>query len=132
MFYRAQGLDWISRIGYAVSEDGFTWNRLRQPILVPQNASDARGVEDPRVTAIGNEFIMAYTAYGTQPRGAGQIGITPMFARSQNLVKWERIGPLVTGEDSKDHLVFPRKFGGAYLAFHRGAPQSFGPPLPMI
>jgi len=122
MFYRAQGLDWISRIGYAVSEDGFTWNRLRQPILVPQDASDARGVEDPRVTAIGNEFIMAYTAYGTQPRGAGQIGITPMFARSQNLVRWERIGPLVTGEDSKDHLVFPRKFGGAYLAFHRRTP----------
>lgn len=122
MFYRAQGLDWISRIGYAVSEDGFTWNRLRQPILVPQDASDARGVEDPRVTAIGNEFIMAYTAYGTQPRGAGQIGITPMFARSQNLVRWERIGPLVTGEDSKDHLVFPRKIGGAYLAFHRRTP----------
>jgi len=47
MFYRAQGLDWISRIGYAVSEDGFTWNRLRQPILVPQDASDARGVKIP-------------------------------------------------------------------------------------
>ena len=28
MHYRAQGLDWISRIGYAVSQDGITWNRL--------------------------------------------------------------------------------------------------------
>ena len=29
MHYRAQGLDWISRIGYAVSADGVHWNRLR-------------------------------------------------------------------------------------------------------
>ena len=35
MFYRAQGLDWVSRIGYAVSEDGVHWNRLRRPVLEP-------------------------------------------------------------------------------------------------
>ena len=123
MFYRAQGLDWISRIGYAVSTDGLTWNRLRQPILTPQDTSDARGVEDPRVTPLEGEFIMAYTAYGTPLSGAaGQFGITPMLARSQNLITWERIGPLVTGEDDKDHLVFPRKIGGAYFAFHRRTP----------
>ena len=33
MYYRAQGLDWVSRIGYAVSPDGVHWNRLRAPIL---------------------------------------------------------------------------------------------------
>ena len=30
MHYRAQGLDWVSRIGYAVSADGVHWNRLRR------------------------------------------------------------------------------------------------------
>src|SRR5919202_883529 len=52
MHYRAQGLDWISRIGYAVSADGVQWNRLRRPVLEPSGEEDARGVEDPRVTEI--------------------------------------------------------------------------------
>ena len=51
MFYRAQGLDWVSRIGYAVSPDGARWNRLRRPVLEPHDGSDSRGVEDPRVVA---------------------------------------------------------------------------------
>ena len=37
MHYRAQGLDWISRIGYAVSADGVNWNRLRRPVMIPEN-----------------------------------------------------------------------------------------------
>ena len=36
MHYRAQGLDWVSRIGYAVSRDGLQWNRLREPVLLPR------------------------------------------------------------------------------------------------
>ena len=47
MHYRAQGMDWLSRIGYAVSADGIHWNRLRRPVLEPLDASDARGIEDP-------------------------------------------------------------------------------------
>lgn len=128
MFYRAQGLDWISRIGYAVSTDGIHWNRLRRPVLEPQDASDSRGVEDPRITEIDGQFYMTYTAYGTALGESGQPthlggGIQPMIARSQNLVAWERVGPIVTGEDNKDHILFPRRIGGRYLAFHRRAPQ---------
>src|SRR5687768_16092977 len=66
MHFRAQGLDWISRIGYAVSADGIHWNRLRQPVMVPQDGSDSRGVEDPRVTQIEDRFYMCYTAYGRE------------------------------------------------------------------
>ncbi len=64
MFYRAQGLDWVSRIGHAISEDGVQWNRNREPILVPTGEDEARGIEDPRVTEIDGLFYMTYTAYG--------------------------------------------------------------------
>jgi len=121
MHYRAQGLDWISRIGYAMSTDGVHWNRLREPVLAPQGDLEARGVEDPRVTAIDGNFIMAYTAYGAST--VGGFNITPMFARSQNLVDWERLGPLVRGEDNKDHLLFPSRIRGRYVALHRRPPQ---------
>lgn len=128
MHYRAQGLDWISRIGYAVSSDGIRWNPLKEPVLGPADATDSRGVEDPRVTEIDGEFFMAYTAYGREFRGTGEPthaggGILPMIARSSNLITWERIGPIVVGEDNKDHVLFPRKIGARYVAFHRRRPH---------
>jgi predicted GH43/DUF377 family glycosyl hydrolase len=121
MHYRAQGLDWTSRIGYAVSTDGVHWNRLREPVLAPAGERESRGVEDPRVTQIDGQFYMAYTAYGRGP--AARFEITPMFARSANLLAWERLGPLVTGEDNKDHVLFPRQIGSRYVALHRRPPQ---------
>ncbi len=121
MHYRAQGLDWVSRIGYAVSADGVRWNRLRRPVLEPANENEARGVEDPRVTEIDGTFYMAYTAYARSP--VGSFNITPMFARSTNLIAWERISALVHGEDNKDHSLFPRKVNGRFLAFHRRPPN---------
>lgn len=128
MHYRAQGLDWVSRIGYAVSADGVTWNRLRRPVLEPVDGSDSRGVEDPRVTEIEGRFYMCYTAYGREFHGPGRPthsggGILPMIARSDNLVTWERLGPIVRGEDNKDHVLFPRKVRGQYLALHRRSPD---------
>lgn len=128
MHYRAQGLDWVSRIGYAVSEDGVHWNRLRRPVLEPADGSDSRGVEDPRVTQIDGLFFMCYTAYGREFQGSGEPthaggGILPMIARSENLITWERLGPLVRGEDNKDHVLFPRRIGGRYVALHRRRPH---------
>lgn len=128
MFYRAQGLDWVSRIGYAVSSDGVNWNRLRDPILEPIDEAEARGVEDPRITEIDGVFYMAYTAYGRDFSSEGEPAlaggsILPMIARSENLITWERIGPIVRDEDNKDHVLFPRKIRGRFIALHRRWPQ---------
>ncbi len=128
MHYRAQGLDWISRIGYAVSMDGVAWSRLSKPIMEPHDGTDSRGVEDPRVVEIDGMFYMTYTAYGRDFQGKGAAthllgGILPMIARSENLITWERIGPIVVGEDNKDHVLFPRKIGGRFVAFHRRWPN---------
>jgi predicted GH43/DUF377 family glycosyl hydrolase len=128
MHYRAQGLDWISRIGYAVSEDGVHWNRLRQPVISPVDGTESRGVEDPRVTEIDQRFYMCYTAYGREFVGEGTPthlggGILPMIAVSENLITWKRIGPIVRGEDNKDHVLFPRKINGRYAVLHRRWPN---------
>ncbi len=121
MWYRAQGVDRVSRIGYAVSLDGVRWNRLRQPVLEPEGGLDMHGVEDPRVTELDGTFYMGYTAYGAD--GQSENTTTPMFARSDNLITWDRIGPLVRGEDNKDHFLLPRQLGGRYVAFHRRPPS---------
>lgn len=128
MWYRAQGLDWISRIGYAVSADGIHWNRLRRPVLEPVDATDSRGVEDPRVVWLDGRYVMTYTAYGRQFTGEGEPthnggGILPLVAVSENGITWQRLGPIVRGEDNKDHVLFPRKLNGRYAALHRRWPH---------
>ena len=128
MHYRAQGLDWISRIGYAVSEDGVHWNRLRRPVLAPHDMSDARGVEDPRVTEIEGRFYMCYTAYSREVAEGGSTthaggSVMPMIAVSDNLITWEALGAIVRDEDNKDHVLFPRRINGRYVALHRRPPQ---------
>ena len=87
MHYRAQGLDWVSRIGYAVSKDGIHWNRMRQPVLEPIDGTESRGVEDPRVTELDGVFYMCFTAYSRESSGERKPvdphfggGIMPMIA----------------------------------------------------
>lgn len=118
MLYRAQGMDRVSSIGYAVSSDGVHFNRLQQPVFTPQDEWDELGVEDPRVTYLSDEkrYIMAYTAYSSK-------GITPYFAESKNLITWKRIAPLEVGVKNKDHVLFPMKVKDRYVTFHRRIPN---------
>lgn len=112
MHYRAQGNAYQSCIGYAVSADGLTWNRLEQPVIVPhQGTDDYRGVEDPRVTPMDGQFYMTYTAFGSN-------SYFPMIARSDNLITWEDVGPLERAEN-KDHVLFPEKIDNCYVILHR-------------
>jgi predicted GH43/DUF377 family glycosyl hydrolase len=121
MHYRAQGRDLISRIGYAISHDGVDWDRSPDPILEPVNDRELKGVEDPRVTEIDGIFYMAYTAYS----GVGSLNesLTPMFAVSDDLLSWRRIGPLVQGENNKDHFLLPKMLKNRFVAFHRRWPD---------
>jgi len=116
MHYRAQGVDFVSRIGYAVSEDGLTWNRMENPVFSPHNGrEDYRGLEDPRVTPLDGRFYMCYTAYG-------ENGNYPMIAVSDNLITWEDVAPLELTEN-KDHVLFPEKINGRYAILHRRRPH---------
>lgn len=116
MHYRAQGVDFVSSVGYAVSPDGLAWNRLENPVLVPHNGrEDYRGIEDPRVTPLDGRFYMCYTAYG-------ENGNFPMIAASDNLITWTDVAPLEKTEN-KDHVLFPEKIGGRYAILHRRRPH---------
>ena len=88
------------------------------------------GVEDPRITFIGNldTYVMAYAAYG--PLGP-RIGL----ATSRDLVTWERLGPVsfdyqpslrtdLNLYPNKDAMFFPEPVPGpdgkpAYAMLHR-------------
>jgi beta-1,2-mannobiose phosphorylase / 1,2-beta-oligomannan phosphorylase len=116
MLYRAQGLDRISRIGCAISIDGYHFNRLKDPVLVPETEYEVFGVEDPRITRLDGVYYMLYTAYSSH-------GTRVALARSKNLIAWERVAVVLPDEDNKDAVLFPEKIGGQYVMFHRRIPD---------
>lgn len=111
-----------SCIGYAVSEDGIHFARLDEPVLTSNTVpEEAQGVEDPRVTKIGDTFYMLYTAYD----GARtQIAL----ATSTDLLHWQRHGIVLADTpfgNNKDAALFPEKIGGRYCMLHRPVPDIY-------
>lgn len=85
MHYRAQGLDRIGRIGYAVSEVDLHRNKLHRTVLESAAPRESRGVENPRVTETNGTYDMVYTAYDSC--GPEAFRITPIFA----LNRWGKL-----------------------------------------
>lgn len=117
LLYRAQGMDNnISRLGFAVSTDGYHFARLDRPVFEPEAETETWGVEDPRLTKIDGNYHMLYTAWSP-------LGIQVAMASSRNLFTWKRHGIVLPGPDNKDAAIFPEKVGGRYVMFHRIPPS---------
>ncbi|MFH1846468.1 MAG: glycosidase [Candidatus Omnitrophota bacterium] len=134
ILYRAQGSKTgISRFGYASSCDGFNVDeRLDYPVFCPdpENDMESSGVEDPRLTRIGDRIYLNYTAYGTNtgmayPVHGVQIGITSISVSDFLEKKWnwaKRFYPFFR-VDNKNSFLFPEKIKGKYVMIHRIPPH---------
>jgi len=62
MLYRAIGEydHYISRLGYAVSEDGINFKRFDAPVMEPTVRYELGGCEDPRLTIIDDTIYVTY------------------------------------------------------------------------
>lgn len=74
------------------------------------------GVEDPRITKIGNRYAMTYVTVNHWE------GVCTNLALSNNLRDWTRKG-IIFREQNKDVALFPEKIKGKYVALHR--PEGF-------
>ncbi|MBT4510764.1 MAG: glycosidase, partial [Chloroflexi bacterium] len=124
MVYRAFGDDEISRLGIAISENGFDFTeRLDKPIFEPNTPSEKMGCEDPRLTVIGDRVYMAYTAYDGL---VAQIAIASISVKEflkHRWGAWRRHGLVFPGFDDKDAAMFPETFNGKYAMLHRVDPH---------
>ena len=97
LFYRAvgKGDDWYSSLGYAISDDGESFRRFKDPLLTASLDIEKRGLEDPRLTKIDNTYYLTYTAYD---------GITARLclATSNDLKTWEKQGEMLTDWDASN------------------------------
>ncbi len=126
ILYRAVGNDGVSRLGYASSLDGYhIEERLLSPVFVPGNYAENGGCEDPRLTLLDEQCIMAYTALRDPVSNAHQIALTTIATDDfiNNRWNWgERCMPFA-GVRNKDAVILPRKVGGNYVMFHRIDPD---------
>lgn len=124
LIYRALGEDNISRLGLAVSEDGFKFTeRLEEPIFEPKRKSEARGCEDPRLTLIDGRLYMVYTAYDglVAQIALASIGVDDFL--NYRWGAWHRHGLVFPGFTDKDGTLFPERFNGRFAMLHRVDPH---------
>lgn len=105
--------------------------RFPEPVIRPTEdpeGCDYNGVEDPRVTRIGDTFYLVYCGYTAHPSGAK---MRVCLAQSRDLVHWEKLGPArgdVNRWPNKDGVLLPDPVGGRYFLLHRpmvGRPSDF-------
>ncbi len=127
ILYRAMGTDNVSRIGLASSTDGYTIDeRLPLPVFGPLTEEESQGCEDPRLTLFGDSLVMAYTAFGIHSHHqVYQVAITSINLDDflNRKWKWGERTLVFPGIHNKDAVLFPQKFNGDYVMFHRIEPD---------
>ncbi len=108
--------DGRSVFGLAMSDDGYHFQIHPEPVFSRATegifkAPENKGVEDPRVTQIGDMYYIFYSCYSS--RGF-QIGL----AQTRDFLHIERVA-LTTAIDYRNCVLFPEKIDGLYVRFER-------------
>lgn len=110
----------ISYIAIARSKDGKKFTIDKKPFIYPSDDYDCFGVEDPRITQIGEWYYVYFSV--VSPKG---VGVRLM--KTRDFKKIENCG-MIFAPENKDVLIFPEKINGKYYALHRPVPKSTGNP----
>lgn len=113
-----------SSVGLAVFTSEFELvRRFAYPVVVPSDdpmSFDYNGVEDQRVTRIGDTFYMVYC--GFNPNLPVHHNIHICMAISTDLIHWTKLGPVhgsVNDYPNKDAVLLPEPIDGMYVMLHR-------------
>lgn len=111
---RADGLfrlTFTSHLRVVRCGDGRAVREVTPVTLLPQADTEEFGVEDPRVTPIGDRFYVTYVA-------VSRHGPATALASTLDFRSFERHG-VVFCPENKDVVLFPETLGGAFAALHR-------------
>src|SRR5439155_3619406 len=106
-------LNFISHLRVARSKDGHSIDSADGAIFGPANQYEEFGVEDPRITRIGDTFYITYVA-------VSRHGVATALASTRDFKSFQRHG-IIFSPENKDVVLFPEKISGTYHALHRPA-----------
>lgn len=109
---------YVSSVGYAVSSDGIHFDRYDEPLITGEGVQEAWGMEDPRITKIGDTYYMVYAAFG----GRDWSDVRISMIESNDLENWGN-RRILLDEPNKDAALLPEKVNGKYMLFHRRMPS---------
>lgn len=110
----------ISYLRIARSKDGRNFTIDDEPFIYPSNELETFGIEDPRITQMGDTYYIYFSAIS--PIGVGEVLVS-----TKDFISHEHHGMIFCPEN-KDVLIFPEKIKGKYYALHRPVPSSNGSP----
>ncbi|QQE12332.1 hypothetical protein JD969_02330 [Planctomycetota bacterium] len=107
-------LRFISHLRVFLSKDGKTIDK-QVATICPESEYEVYGLEDPRITRIGDTYYMTYVA--VSPHGAA----TGLMS-TKDFKSFSRHG-IILPPDNKDVILFPEKVNGQFAAMHRPMPS---------
>jgi predicted GH43/DUF377 family glycosyl hydrolase len=130
MLFRSHLRNGTSVLGLARSDDGIRdWIVDPLPAMLPCRARDvfaegvdhaqlieneAGGVEDPRITRIGDTYYITYSAYHTEVKDRVRVSL----ATTTDFITFVRHGPVLDA-DMRNVVIFPDRIGGKFVALFR-------------
>jgi beta-1,2-mannobiose phosphorylase / 1,2-beta-oligomannan phosphorylase len=116
-----QGTDYLSTLSHlrlARSLDGVHFRIDDRPFLYPTLESESFGVEDARITRIGDQYWINYT-------GVSKDGFCTMLAVTEDFVSVEKKG-VIFPPMNKDVALFNEPCNGKFYCLHRPNNEGFG------
>ncbi|MHC4617285.1 MAG: glycoside hydrolase family 130 protein [Planctomycetota bacterium] len=117
LLLRVEDLTGRSVFALARSKDGYYFEVEPDPVMAPCEEEgcfkeyERKGLEDPRITRIGDIYYIMYTA-------ASIYGPLLALAKTTDFKTFERIA-LVSEPENKDGVLFPEKINGKYARLDR-------------
>ncbi len=104
-------LTFISHLQVIHSHDGRSLDARPGATFGPASEYEEFGVEDPRLTRIGDTFYFTYVA-------VSRHGVATALASTKDFQSFARHG-IIFPPENKDVVLFPEKIGGQFWALHR-------------
>jgi predicted GH43/DUF377 family glycosyl hydrolase len=108
----------ISHLRIARSSDGVNFTVDPEPAVRPELYYETFGLEDPRITQMGETYYITYKV-------VSEHGIATGLLTTTDFVDFERHGVIFCVENL-DVAIFPEKIGGNFWALTRPVPKHIG------
>lgn len=119
---RYKGLDYLTTLSHlrlVYSENGVDFIETTDfPSIMPKGENERFGIEDARVSLIGDEYFIAYTAVSSNGVGVG-------LRSTRDWRSFDRHG-MILPPHNKDAAIFEETINGRYYMLHRPSSVAIG------